>query len=114
VRSIRYTTFEDIMQDFITSKREEIAELCRRHHVRRLAIFGSAVRDDFDPERSDVDVLVRFDPIIFPKYLDHYSGLRQGLEALLGRDVDLLREGVIKNVYRLKSIQQDEKEIYAA
>jgi predicted nucleotidyltransferase len=102
------------MQDFITSRREEIAELCRKHHVLRLAIFGSAVRDDFDPMRSDVDILVRFDPVIFSKYLDHYSSLRRGLEEILGRDVDLLREGVIKNVYRLKSIQQDEKEIYAA
>ena len=59
---IRYTTRESIMQDFITSRREEIADLCRKHHVRRLAIFGSAVRDDFDPVRSDVDVLVELRP----------------------------------------------------
>jgi predicted nucleotidyltransferase len=42
------------MQDFIIAKREEIAELCRKHHVRRLSVFGSAARDDFDPQRSDI------------------------------------------------------------
>lgn len=49
------------MQPFIEAKREQIAELCRMHHVRRLSLFGSAVRDDFDPNRSDVDVRVEFD-----------------------------------------------------
>ena len=48
------------MQDFIHAKREEIADLCRKHHVRRLSVFGSAARDDFDPDSSDVDVLVTF------------------------------------------------------
>jgi len=102
------------MQDFITSRREEIAELCRKHHVLRLAIFGSAVRDDFDPARSDVDVLVCFDPVAFPKYLDHYVDLRSGLESLFHRPVDLLQEGVIRNPYRLKSIREDQVELYAA
>jgi predicted nucleotidyltransferase len=48
------------MQAVITENREKIAELCRAHHVRRLSVFGSAVRDDFDPERSEVDLLVDF------------------------------------------------------
>ncbi len=102
------------MQEFITSRREEIAELCRKHHVRRLAVFGSAVRDDFDPSHSDVDVLVRFDPQVFVKYLDHYIELRDGLEGLFSRKVDLLREGVIRNPYRLRSINADQVEVYAA
>jgi len=45
------------MQPFIAEKREEIAALCRQHHVRRLSVFGSAARDDFDPATSDIDVL---------------------------------------------------------
>ena len=49
------------MQSFITAKHAEIADLCRTHHVRRLSIFGSAVRDDFDPATSDVDIRIEFD-----------------------------------------------------
>ena len=48
------------MQPIITENREKIAELCRTHHVRRLSVFGSAVRDDFDSSNSDVDLLVEF------------------------------------------------------
>jgi uncharacterized protein len=51
------------MEQEIGLKREEIAELCRRHRVRRLALFGSAVGEGFDPERSDLDFLVEFKPL---------------------------------------------------
>jgi predicted nucleotidyltransferase len=101
------------MQPFIAEKREEIAELCRKHHVRRLSVFGSAVREDFDPERSDVDVLVAFTSLEFPGYTANLTSLRSGLESLWGREVDLIREGVIRNQYRLKSIEADKVEIYA-
>jgi hypothetical protein len=102
------------MQDFILAKREEIAELCRQHHVRRLAVFGSATRDDFDPAHSDIDVLVTFDPSADSSYAKNYYSLRDQLEALLHRDVDLVREGVIRNPYRLQSIEEDKVELYAA
>ena len=102
------------MQPFLTARREEIAALCRKHHVRRLAVFGSAARDDFDPERSDVDVLVEFDPAAFGDYVQHYFDLRDGLETLFQRPVDLLREGVVRNEFRLQSMNQDRRELYAA
>lgn len=47
----------------IEQKREQLADLGRRHHVRRLALFGSALRDDFDPQHSHLDFLVEFDPL---------------------------------------------------
>jgi hypothetical protein len=50
-------------QPRIDTPRERIAELCRRHHIRKLSLFGSVLRDDFGPD-SDVDVLVEFDPAI--------------------------------------------------
>jgi predicted nucleotidyltransferase len=102
------------MQDFILAKRGEIAELCRQHHVRRLAIFGSATRDDFDPATSDVDVLVTFDPSADSAYAKNYYSLREQLEALLHREVDLVREGVIRNPYRVQSIEESKVELYAA
>ncbi len=102
------------MQEFILSKREEIAELCRRHHVARLSVFGSAVRDDFDPTRSDVDLLVEFNPEFPPHYKKNYCSLQDSMIQLFGRQVDLIREGVIRNPYRLRSINEDKVLIYAA
>lgn len=93
------------MQPFIEKRREQIAELCRRYHVRRLAVFGSAARDDFDPARSAVDVMVEFEPEADDDFLGNFYGFREGLEALFGRKVDLIREGVIRNPYRLRSIK---------
>jgi predicted nucleotidyltransferase len=102
------------MQDFITAKREEIAELCRKHHVRRLAVFGSAVREDFDPERSDVDVLVEFDEIPMQFYFDNKTGLLQGLERAFNRDVDLLTWQSIRNPYLQREIESTHELLYAA
>jgi predicted nucleotidyltransferase len=102
------------MQEFILAKREEIAELCRKHHVRRLSVFGSAARDDFDPETSDVDVLVAFDTEANPIYAKNYYSLRDNLEGLFHREVDLVGDGVIRNRYRLQSIEADKVELYAA
>jgi predicted nucleotidyltransferase len=75
-----------------------VGELCRRYHVRRLDIFGSAVRADFDPARSDVDLLVTFDPIRHPG-ISGYTELVEGLEAAFGRPVDLVSDSAIENPY---------------
>ncbi len=102
------------MQDFILAKREEIAELCRRHHVRRLAIFGSATRDDFDPVHSDVDVLVEFDDIPIEQYSDNKTALWDELTTKFGRKVDLLTWKSIKNPYLLREVEKTQEMLYAA
>ena len=65
---------------------EAIGEFCRRHHIRRLAFFGSVVRADFRPD-SDVDVLVEFEPGHVPGLA--FFAIEDGLSRLLGRKVDL-------------------------
>ena len=65
---------------------DEIGEFCRRHHVRRLAVFGSAIRDDFRAG-SDVDVLVEFDPDHIPGLA--FFGMEIELSEILGHKVDL-------------------------
>ncbi len=68
-----------------------LAEFCRRNHIRRLAFFGSVLRDDFGPE-SDVDVLVEFEPEAVPGFLG-LARIEAELSALLGnREVDLVTE----------------------
>ena len=66
--------------------REEIADFCRRHGIRRLSLFGSVLRDDFGPE-SDIDVLVEFDPENTPGL--SFFAMESDLSRLLGRRVDL-------------------------
>ena len=99
----------------LAALRLEIADLCRRFHVRRLEIFGSAARgDDFDPVRSDFDFLVEFEPGYRDTAFDDYFGLKEGLEALLDRPVDLVVEKAIRNPYFQAGIERAREPLYAA
>ena len=66
--------------------RNKIADFCRRNHIRRLAFFGSVLRDDFSP-KSDVDVLVEFEPGHIPGL--SFFRMEDELSQILGRKVDL-------------------------
>ena len=88
----------------ISSHREELEQLCRRFHVRRLDLFGSASSDDFNPARSDLDFLVEFEPEA--SSFDIYFGLKESLEALFGRSVDLVESSAIRNPYFKASVEQ--------
>jgi predicted nucleotidyltransferase len=74
-----------------------LAGFCRRHHIRRLALFGSVLRDDFSPQ-SDVDVLVEFVPGHVPGLV--FFSLEQELSNLLGRKVDLNTPGFLSPYFR--------------
>jgi predicted nucleotidyltransferase len=78
--------------------REQIAAFCRKHRIRRLAVFGSALRGDFGPE-SDVDVLVQFDPAARVGFLALARAARE-LAAILGRRVDLVPQTGLKPLIR--------------
>lgn len=84
----------------LAAHRSEIETLCRRYHVRRLDLFGSAAREsDFDPARSDLDLLVSFEAEQNPPALADFLALREALEALFGRPVDLAMESAIRNPF---------------
>ena len=74
-----------------------IAEFCRRHHMERLSLFGSVLRDDFGPE-SDVDVLVEFEPGYTPGW-DFFS-MQDELTAIIGRQVDLNTPKFLSRYFR--------------
>ncbi|HET8748580.1 MAG TPA: nucleotidyltransferase domain-containing protein [Ramlibacter sp.] len=102
------------MHHLIEENRMEIARLCRRHHVRRLEVFGSGARGvDFDPQRSDADFLVEFEPGSEPD-LGTFFGLKDDLEALLRRRVDLVQAGAVRNPYVLASINRARELVYGA
>jgi hypothetical protein len=103
------------MQPIITENRDKIVELCRQHHVRRLSVFGSAVRDDFDPERSDVDFLVEFEPSLeVISYAENYFSLIRSLETLVSRRIDLITDKYVKNPYLRRAIEAERINFYAA
>ncbi|MGH7287295.1 MAG: nucleotidyltransferase family protein [Myxococcota bacterium] len=77
---------------------EAIADFCRRHGIRRLAFFGSVLRDDFTPE-SDVDVLVEFEPARVPGLIT-FAGYQIELSELLGRSVDMHTPGSLSRYFR--------------
>jgi predicted nucleotidyltransferase len=89
----------------------EIAELCRAHQVRRLSMFGSALRNDFDPERSDLDLLVEFVSTVEDR-TGAQSRFGDALEALLGRRVDTVRPDHIRHPLIERSILATAIEIY--
>ncbi len=102
------------MHDLTPTHRTRIAELCRRYRVRRLELFGSAARADFEPTRSDLDFLVQFDDGERAPGLEAYFGLKEGLEALLGRPVDLIMPEAVTNPYVRADIARDRTLVYAA
>lgn len=94
------------MHPAIAQHRPGIAAICQRYGIRRLEVFGSAARaTDFDPARSDADFLVEFAPGIEPG-LHTIFGAKADLEALLGRGVDLVEPGAVRNPYVLASINR--------
>jgi predicted nucleotidyltransferase len=98
----------------ISSRQDELRELCRRFHVRRLDLFGSAARDDFDPARSDLDFLVEFRPTPPGGYADAFFGLKESLEQLFGRPVDLVAAAAIRNPFFRESVEGAKVPLYAA
>ena len=102
------------MQEFIAARREEIAELCRKHRVRRLSIFGSATRDDFDPTRSDLDVVVEFEEMPIEMYSDNKWALHDELAAKFERKVDLLTWKSLRNPIILEEVEKTSETLYAA
>ncbi len=94
--------------------RQGIAVLCRRFGVQRLEIFGSATSRDFDPRRSDIDFLVDFAPDGDQDLFHRYFGLKEALEHLLGRRVDLVMTGALRNPYFIESVNKTRQSVYAA
>jgi predicted nucleotidyltransferase len=102
------------MYQITEEHRARIAALCRRFHVRRLDLVGSATRGDFDRARSDLDFLVEFGPADGLRALDTYFGLKEELETLLGRPVDLIMPAAVANPYVRANMERDRTTLYAA
>lgn len=95
----------------IAIPREQIEEFCRRHHIRRLGLFGSVLRSDFGPE-SDVDVLVEFEAGFVPGLA--FFGMEQELSQIIGRKVDLNTPAFLSRYFREDALGDAEDQYVAA
>lgn len=105
------------MHASVTSKLGELAALCRRFHVKRLDVFGSAARaEDFDPARSDADFLVEFEIDVRPD-ITILLDLQDALEMALGRPVDVIERKAVaesQNYIRRRTILREARPVYVA
>ena len=102
------------MVGVLQSKQEVISAICRKYRVVRLFAFGSALREDFRPGESDVDLLVEFGPVDGYDRALAYFDMVEELEAALGIKVDLVMTGAVKNRYISAEIERTKQVLYAA
>lgn len=102
------------MHPLIESNRATVAGVCRQFHVRRLEVFGSASQGDFDPQSSDLDFLIEFEPDSPQRALDAFFGLKEALESVFGRPVDLVVPEAVTNPYVRAGIEKTRQLLYAA
>ncbi len=101
------------MNSIVKDKLPQLVALCKKYKVMRMYLFGSAARDDFDPEKSDIDLLYTFSPEVpLLDYADNFFELMYALDDLFGRQVDLTAEKSLSNPYLIESINRDKQLIY--
>jgi predicted nucleotidyltransferase len=103
------------MISLVDDRVEEVRQICRRYGVERLDLFGSAAGEGFELGDSDLDFVVSFERRDPPELFDRYFGLKEDLEDLFGRGVDLVMEGAIgRNPYFAESVAETRVSLYAA
>lgn len=95
----------------IDQNMDKIRKLCEQHKVSQLSVFGSILTNKFS-ENSDIDLLVDFSNIDLQNYADNYFSLKQALEEIFRRQVDLLENKAIKNPYLRQSIEASKRLLY--
>ena len=102
------------MIQYIQDRLNEIAILCKLHHVSSIALFGSAANETMN-EYSDIDLLVEFSENLHVlEYADNYFSLLENLEALFGKRVDLVSRKSLTNPILLQEIDRSKVALYAA
>lgn len=97
------------MIPLVEDKKTEISEVCQHYGVERLDLFGSTVAEQFDPILSDLDFVVSFERREPPNLFDRYFGLKEDLENLFGREVDLVMEGALRKDRRFAEVVDERR-----
>ena len=103
------------MAHILETKKDEVADACRRHGVRTLEAFGSTLRPaEYRDGLSDIDLLVDFVPMEPYARVKSYFALRDELEQILATRVDLVVKGAVKNAVIAREIERTKQGLYAA
>lgn len=100
------------MAVLIDEKLEQIAAACQRYGIERLFVFGSALRDDFRPGESDIDLIVEFGPLEITKRFHAYLEAREAFRNIFQADVDLVMQGPVRNKVIAGEIDRTKQLIY--
>jgi predicted nucleotidyltransferase len=98
----------------IQTRLSQLQDLCLAHHVARLELFGSSTGCTFNPEKSDLDFIVEFQPMSPVDRADNYFALLEGLEQLFERPIDLVEIACLTNPYFVAAIRPSREVLYAA
>lgn len=102
------------MLPLIEEHTKDIARLCEKFGVRKLELFGSACRGEFDPETSDLDFFAEFVDRQIPGYLDRYLGFADSIEALIGKSVDVVTSSSRMSPHFRKAVDECRVVVYEA
>jgi predicted nucleotidyltransferase len=97
--------------NIVEQNMNNVARLCEQHKVNNMYLFGSVLTENFSPD-SDIDFLVNFGHVDLFHYFDNYMALKESLETLLRRPVDLVEEKTVRNPVLRRSIERNKKLIY--
>lgn len=101
------------MKNLLATHSTEIERICKLYRVRRLDVFGSILSESFS-DKSDIDFLVEFERDSYVGAFEQFMGLKEDLEALLARPVDLIVNRSFRNPYFQREIEETKQVIYAA
>lgn len=100
------------MVSIIEDNQSQLQILCRKFHVNRLDVFGSAATGQMT-ESSDLDFLVEFDESVNPNRFDNFFAFQEALMALFNKPVDLIEPGGLRNPYFIRRVEQSRRPVYA-
>ncbi len=100
------------MNNILTTNINNIRNLCKKHKVSSLYLFGSATDENRFNDDSDIDFLVSFNPIDLSEYFTNYLSLKEELKNIIKREVDLVEEQTLKNPILIRSINKNKELIY--
>ena len=110
--SNRFAFFDYIcFMDLIDNYRSQIIELCDKHNVKELYLFGSVLTDRFN-DSSDIDMLIQFNQVELLEYFDNYMDLKEKLEKMFNRQVDLVENQAVKNPIFRKVLDREKRLLY--
>ena len=110
--SYHFAFFDYIcFMNLIDNYRNQIIELCDNHNVKKLYLFGSVLTDQFN-DSSDIDLLIQFDQVELLEYFDNYMDLKEKLEKMFNRQVDLVENQAVRNPIFRKVLDREKRLLY--